>query len=60
MRKLKRWWKRATCKHERRVWFFPKDVTWRNMESGVMGPHSTVVVEGCLNCHKTWIKDYGE
>ena len=60
MMKLKRWWKRVTCKHERIARFFPTGCLWRNRVSGMRGPHSTILVEGCLNCHKTWIKDYGE
>ena len=55
-----KWLKRLFCKHDRMIKFYPEKVTWKNMVSGVEGKHDTVVIEGCLNCNKTWVRDYGE
>jgi len=52
--------KNFLCKHERLTKFYPKDATWENTVSGSNGLHKTIIVEGCLNCHKMWIRDYGE
>ena len=52
--------KSKNCKHERQIQFYPKDVTWINTISGKHGKHNTVVIEGCLNCHKLWVRDYAE
>jgi len=61
MRKLKLWWKHLRCPHTRRAKFYPSDVTWWNtLPGGGSGTHKTVVVEGCLNCHRMWMRDYGE
>ena len=60
LRQIKLWYKRLTCKHHRRAKFFPQDVTWWNTKSGVVGKHNTVLIEGCLTCHKVWMKDFGE
>lgn len=63
LQRLKVWYKRLTCKHERRAKFYPKDVAWWNTtrwEAGSCGKHNTILIEGCLNCHKVWMKDFGE
>jgi hypothetical protein len=61
LQRLKVWYKRLTCKHERRAKFYPsEEVTWWNTKSGCGGKHNTVLIEGCLNCHKMWMKDFGE
>jgi len=60
LQQIKLWYKRLTCKHQRRATFYPKDVSWCNTESDSGGKHKTVLIEGCLNCHKMWMKDFGE
>lgn len=65
--KIKLWYKRLTCKHERRVRFYPENVMYKNMTPemdgwfrGIGEEHPTIAIEGCLDCHKMWIRDYGE
>jgi hypothetical protein len=60
MMKLKLWWKRMRCPHTRRAKFYPADVCWWNTQSKSIGKHRTIVVEGCLNCGRMWMRDYGE
>ena len=60
LQKIKLWYKRLTCKHQRMAEFYPEKVFWWNTMSGSKGEHKTVLMKGCLNCHKVWIKDYGE
>ena len=61
-RKLRLWLKRSRCPHTRMARFYPDDVTWRNILVKDSRPerHGTVVVEGCLNCGRMWMRDYGE
>lgn len=61
LRKFIRWWKWAHCPHTRTAKFYPSYVWWRNtLQGGGRGKHGTIEVEGCLNCHRMWIRDYGE
>jgi len=60
MSKIKLWYKRLTCKHQRIATIYPSDVSWCNTKSGFKGKHNTVLIEGCLNCHKVWMRDFGE
>lgn len=60
MRKVRLWWKKLTCEHNRVAKFYPKNTTWENKVTKTCGPHNTVVVEGCLNCGKMIMRDYGE
>ena len=57
---LRLWWKQVTCKHERIASFCPSNVFWYNKVSRANGAHTGVMIEGCLNCHKIWIRDYRE
>jgi hypothetical protein len=61
MRKLKLWLKRLRCPHTRRAKLYPSEVSWwSTLPGGGSGRHKTVVVEGCLDCGRMWIRDYGE
>ena len=59
---IKLWYKRLTCKHTRRAKFYPSEmVWWWNTQSELKEElHKTIVIEGCLNCHKMWMRDFGE
>lgn len=63
-KKLRRIWKKITCKHNRQISFYPDNVHYmfigkeiRN-NNGII--HDTIVVKGCLDCGKVWVEDYGE
>jgi hypothetical protein len=49
-----------TCRHERKVQFYPSDMVWWNTVSRTGGKHPTILVEGCLDCGRMWMRDYGE
>ena len=59
LQRLKRKYRRLTCKHERTAQFFPSEVMC-NLPNGKRVRHNTVMITGCLNCHKVTIVDYGE
>jgi RNase P subunit RPR2 len=59
MSKLRRLIKLMTCKHSRTIKYFPETVWWfRNGDE--RGKHSSVVITGCLDCGRVWVRDYGE
>lgn len=63
IRRLKLWWKRSRCPHHRTVHYFPEKPVRCVLSGGGCrseGPHSGVVFEGCLNCHKVWVRDWQE
>ena len=60
LQRIRKWYKKLTCKHIRRAKFYPENVSWQNTNSGANGKHQTIIVEGCLNCHRLWIRDFGE
>jgi len=61
MKKMKRIFKKLFCKHNRMVKSYQQDATWwrRDMPT-INGRHSNIVLEGCLDCGKTWVRDFGE
>lgn len=58
-RRLLAWWRRLQCRHDRTVRFLPDGVTWF-FRGSRRGPHSTIVVDGCLGCGRVVVRDYGE
>ena len=61
--KLKKWFRNLFCCHNIMVKFYPSDVVRWNTKSGKKNKpakHKTIVIEGCLNCHKLWIRDFVE
>ena len=58
IKNLKMWWRQIRCKHTRSVKFFPGVVDC-TVQAGKTVEHRCVVFEGCLNCGKTTVRDYG-
>jgi len=56
---LKIWWKQIRCPHTRSIQFDPGVVDC-TVPAGKTVKHQSVVIEGCLNCGKMWVRDYGE
>lgn len=57
--KIRRTYRKLTCKHERTVQFYPGEVIC-NLPNGSRIKHKTIMITGCLNCGKTKMVDYGE
>lgn len=57
--KLRVWWSRVTCKHERVLTFYPVlDRSYWSLDGVGKGHHEGIEVNGCHSCGKMWIKDY--
>jgi hypothetical protein len=56
---FKSWWKQLRCKHTRTVNFYPGELQCI-VPAGKTVKHKSVVIDGCLNCGKVIVRDYGE